>query len=332
MRNRISYAVALIAATLLLGCGSEKVADNSPVATEPAKAPVSIPVIKIQSKPQEDSVPEETGEPDEQEEPDVQNGPDPEYPPGYSEDVEFDPSWEYADYSVINSGSAKLYRASDNRNDIVIGVNAGHGTKGGESKKTYCHPDKTPKVTGGTTQAGAVKAPAVSGGMRFADGTAEAVVTLRMAELFRDELLSEGFDVLLVRDEDDEQFDNIARTVMCNNVADCMISLHWDGDGLTYDKGCFYVSVPDPIKDMEPVASFWQEHDRLGQALIDALAQSGYKISGNGHMAIDLTQMSYSTVPSVDIELGNAASAHDDATLSGMASAMTDGICELYTD
>lgn len=257
---------------------------------------------------------------------------DKKYPPGYSEDVEFDPSWEYADYSVINSGSAKLYRASDNRNDVIIGVNAGHGTKGGESKKTYCHPDKTPKVTGGTTQAGAVMAPAVSGGMRFADGTTEAAVTLRMAELLRDELLTEGFDVLLVRDEEDEQFDNIARTVMCNNVADCMISLHWDGDGLTYDKGCFYVSVPDQIKDMEPVASFWQEHDRLGQTLIDALAERGYKINGSGHMAIDLTQMSYSTVPSIDIELGNAASPHDDATLSGMASALVQGIRELYTD
>ena len=111
-----------------------------------------------------------------------------------------------------------------------------------------------------------------------------------------------------------------------------MISLHWDGDGLSYDKGCFYVSVPDKIKNMEPVASYWQEHDRLGQALIDALSESGYKISGSGHMAIDLTQMSYSTVPSVDIELGNAASAHDDATLSNMASALVKGISGIYTE
>ncbi|MBR2529683.1 MAG: N-acetylmuramoyl-L-alanine amidase [Lachnospiraceae bacterium] len=332
MRNRISFIIALIAATLLLGCGSGVSEDNSLGTAEPVSAPVAIPVIKVESVPQEEPASSLIQEPEvtQESEEEAAEEPDQKYPPGYSEDVEFDPSWEYADYTVINSGSAKLYRASDNRNDVIIGVNAGHGTKGGESKKTYCHPDKTPKVTGGTTQAGAVKAPAVSGGMRFADGTTEAAVTLRMAELLRDELLAEGFDVLLVRDEADEQFDNIARTVICNNVADCMISLHWDGDGLTYDKGCFYVSVPDPIKDMEPVATYWQQHDRLGQALIDGLAQSGYKINGNGHMAIDLTQMSYSTVPSVDIELGNAASPHDDATLAGMASAMVPGIREVF--
>lgn len=33
----------------------------------------------------------------------------------------------------------------------TVCVNAGHGTKGGESVKTYCHPDKSAKVTGGST-------------------------------------------------------------------------------------------------------------------------------------------------------------------------------------
>ena len=322
MRNKISIIAAVITAVALTGCASDKASDDSLQNVRQEE----IPVIKIQSEPAEETLPEAVPETDAEEEK------EPEYPPGYTEDVEFDSSWEYADHSVINTGSAKLYRASRNRNNKVIGVNAGHGTKGGESKKTYCHPDKSPKITGGSTAAGSVKAPAVTGGMRFADGTGEAAVTLRMAQLFKDELLKEGFDVLLVRDEEDEQFDNIARTVICNNAADCMISLHWDGDGLSYDKGCFYVSVPDGIKDMEPVASFWQEHDRLGQALVDALSEDGYKISGNGHMAIDLTQMSYSTVPSVDIELGNAASPHDDPTLSGMASAMVRGVCEFYSD
>ena len=53
----------------------------------------------------------------------------------------------------------------------------------------------------------------------------------------RDKLLAAGYDVLMVRDGSDVQLDNVARTVICNNVADCHISLHWDGDGLNYDKG-----------------------------------------------------------------------------------------------
>ena len=67
----------------------------------------------------------------------------------------------------------------------MIAVNAGHGTKGGSSVKTLCHPDGSPKLTGGTTQAGAVRAVAVSEGMTFRDGTAERDVTLRMAKILK---------------------------------------------------------------------------------------------------------------------------------------------------
>ena len=73
----------------------------------------------------------------------------PEYPNGA--EVSLDPSWEFADYSVIHSGAAILYRAQENRKNIIIGVNAGHGTAGGDSQYTYCHPDRSPKVTGGST-------------------------------------------------------------------------------------------------------------------------------------------------------------------------------------
>ena len=244
--------------------------------------------------------------------------------------IVFDTSWEYAEFSEINSGDAMLYRSGHFRKNIVIGVNAGHGTKGGTSVKTYSHPDKTPKVTGGTNPKGAVKSTAVSGGMTFLDGTRESTVTLREAEILRDKLLDIGYDVLLLRDEDDEQLDNVARTVMCNNLADCHISLHWDGDGLDYDKGCFYVSTPDALKSMDPVSSTWESSEKLGEALIEGLRNQGCKINGNGSMDIDLTQTSYSTVPSVDIELGNATSAHDDATLGNLADGIVSGINSFF--
>ena len=139
-------------------------------------------------------------------------------------------------------------RTKKNRKDIVIAVNAGHGTKGGSSVKTLCHPDGSAKVTGGTTAAGSIKAVSVSDGMAFRDGTAERDVTFRMAQILKKKLLAEGYDVLMVRDGKDVQLDNVARTVICNNVADCHIALHWDSDGLSYDKGCFYASVPKQLK------------------------------------------------------------------------------------
>lgn len=205
-------------------------------------------------------------------------------------------------------------------------VNAGHGTKGGSSVKTLCHPDGSAKVTGGTTAAGSVKAVAVSDGMAFRDGTAERDVTLRMARILKKKLLAEGYDVLMVRDGKDVQLDNVARTVICNNVADCHIALHWDSDGLSYDKGCFYASVPEKLKKMRPVASYWEEHDALGKSLIKGLRSQKIKINGTGATEIDLTQTSYSTIPSVDIELGNQCSDHSDRKLQKLADGLVQGI------
>lgn len=243
--------------------------------------------------------------------------------------ITLNPDWEYADHSKINTGAAVLYRAPEESGSkgIIIGVNAGHGTAGGAKVKTLCHPDGSAKTTGGSTAAGATEAAAVSGGMTFQDGTPERTVTLQMAQILRDKLLASGYDVLTLRDGEDVQLDNVARTVICNNVADCHIALHWDsGDGKNYDKGCFYISVPEVLKSMEPVASHWQQHDALGADLVEGLRGQGATIYGKGNMSIDLTQTSYSTIPSVDMELGNAYSDHSDAILDQLAEGLLQGI------
>lgn len=248
-----------------------------------------------------------------------------------SGEVKLNPDWKYAGFSKIHTGSAMLYRSeASNRKDKVICVNAGHGTKGGSSVKTQCHPDGTPKVTGGTTGAGATTAVAVSGGMTFADGTSEAKVTLAMANVLKEKLLARGYDVLMIRESDDVQLDNVARTVIANNAADCHIALHWDST--SSNKGAFYMSVPNvaSYRSMEPVASHWQQHNALGESLITGLKGVGVKIFSDGAMEMDLTQTSYSTVPSIDIELGDKASDHSAATLDVLGNGLADGVDQFF--
>lgn len=242
------------------------------------------------------------------------------------EKIYLDKKWKYADHAKITSGYAVFYKAKKNRKGIIVGINAGHGTGNVGSTKTLCHPDGSPKVTGGTTRAGSTSAIAVSGGMTFRDGTKESTVTLKMAKILKKKLLAEGYDVLMIRTGKDVQLDNVARTVICNNVADIHIALHWDGDGLKYDKGCFYIGVPDKLKTMKPVKNHWEQHEALGNALIKGLKKHKVKINGKGRMAIDLTQTSYSTIPSVDIELGNQASDHSDEALEKLADGLTAGV------
>ena len=246
-------------------------------------------------------------------------------------DVSLDMNAPYASFSKINGGKAIFYQSSSaNRKEKTICVNAGHGTKGGSSVKTLCHPDGTPKVTGGTTAAGATTAVAVSYGMTFNDGTPESKVTLAMAKVLKEKLLAEGYDVLMIREGDDVQLDNIARSVLANTNADCHIALHWDST--SKDKGCFFMSVPNnkTYRAMEPVTSHWQSHNRLGTCLIEGLHEKGNKIFSSGSMEMDLTQTSYSTVPSVDIELGDKASSYGEAALNKLADGLVSGIHQFF--
>ena len=107
-----------------------------------------------------------------------------------TEYVYVDPSWEYAANSAISSGAAVLYHSRPVLSKgITVCVNAGHGTQGGTSVKTLCHPDGTPKVTGGTTSEGSTTAVAVSTGTELLDGTSEAEANLEAAKVLRDRLL-----------------------------------------------------------------------------------------------------------------------------------------------
>ena len=84
--------------------------------------------------------------------------------------------------------------------------------------------------------------------------------------------------------------------------------------------------MPEGLKKKKPVSSYWEQHDALGAALVKGLRSNGVKISGNGATAIDLTQTSYSTIPSVDMELGNQCSDHSDKKLEILADGLVQGV------
>lgn len=248
-----------------------------------------------------------------------------------TENIGFDSSWQYGSLAKITDGQAVLYHA-ENGNGLVVSINAGHGTSGGDNEKIPCHPDYSGKFTGGESGADSVFAVAVSGGMTFNDGTREADVNLREAKILRNKLLAEGFDVLMIRDGDDVQLDNVARTLIANNVADINIAIHWDGDGLKEDKGCFFAKIPDEIKRMYPVIWNWESCDALGMSLIEGLKANNIKIYNEGFVPVDLVITSYSTIPAVEMELGNSASDHSDEVLCNLADGLVIGVKQFFAN
>lgn len=245
--------------------------------------------------------------------------------------ISYESGWEFADCSAIHSDSATLYYSDQRkRKDKIICINAGHGTVGGEQAKTYCHPDQTPKVTGGSTAKGATKAAAVSGGTSMLDGTPEKTVTLKVALAAKEKLLQAGYHVLMIRETEDVQLDNVARTVMANQNADCHIAIHYDSS--VNDKGAFYIGVPDnaSYRAMYPVSENWKKHNALGESLLAGFKECGVKVMGSGSMNIDLTQTSYSTIPSVDVEVGDRSSDHSAAALEKIAKGIVSGLDAFY--
>lgn len=230
--------------------------------------------------------------------------------------------WKYAEHSVINSGKATLYTSSAaNKKGITVAVDAGHGTQGGESAKVLSHPDGSAGANGNTTVA-------VSGGMTFSDKTPEAEVNLMVAKSFSQKLLQDGYDVLMIRDGDDVQLDDVARAVLANNKADCHISIHFDSTAK--DKGAFYIGIQDSLKSMEPVASYWKKSERLGESLIEGLRSTGTKIYSGGSRDEDILQNAYSTIASVDIELGDKGTEHSQAACDSFAEGLLLGVNKYY--
>ena len=313
------------------GRESEPVSEAVQAATVSAEAESVTAAEEISTEPEMNSAQEElSAEPEPQPAESAQEEAANESAQEPEETISWDDSWEYADFSKIHDDAVTLYRSdSADRKDCVIAVNAGHGTNGGESVKTQCHPDGSEKVVSGSTSAGATQATAVSSGMTFDDGTPEAKATLSLALLVKDALLDAGYDVLMIREDDDVQLDNIARTVLANQYADYHISLHYDSTDS--DKGAFYIGVPDAggYRSMEPVASHWQEHEALGEAVIQGFQEQGLRVFGDGRMAIDMTQTSYSTIPSIDLEVGDKASDHSEGMQKEIAQAIVHGLDQL---
>ena len=241
---------------------------------------------------------------------------------------------EFAEFSALNTGYATYYKTTGTSNGITVCLNAGHGTPGGTKHKTKAHPDGTPKYVSGTNAAGDIYSYSISTGTDTAGGVSEASINLKVAVITCAELLNRGYDVVMIRDNDNKSpvLDNIARTVIANQTSDCHLALHFDGDGLSYDKGCFYMGVPDiaAYKAMYPVSENWKEHEALGKALVNGMVKNGVKKFSDGRIANDLTQTSYSTIPSVDIEYGNQSSNFTDSYLAKIAIGLADGVDEFF--
>ena len=249
-----------------------------------------------------------------------------------TETITWNSSWEFASFSELHNDSVKIYYPDkkENRKNITVTVNAGHGSPKGEKVYVYCHPDKSPKVASGSTKRGETKAQGVTSGTSLKGGVSESKANLSLALILKRVLLENGYNVLMIREDNDSELDNVARAVYANNNSDCHIALHYNSTNT--NAGAFYGKVPQvkSFVNMYPVSKYWQQHDLLGETLISGMGNRGVKLRGSGPMSIDYVQTSYSTIPSVLVEVGDKASDLGSTTQTLIAMGILDGLNNFY--
>lgn len=217
------------------------------------------------------------------------------------------------------------------------------------------------KKNGGGTNSGDLSY-TVSSGMSFNDGENERSATLRMAAVVRDKLLWAGYGVLMIRDtnipvanmfdssgkpvigqfeSDRTQLDNVARTIMANNIADVHIAIHYNSVGVASTDNqaekAFYIEAPKNSSwaevSIDGTMKYFEMDNKFGDRIIQGLSNNGHPIQGSGASdPNDLTQTSYSTIPSIDLELGYRNSARNRDMANKLAQGVLDGLNLWFAD
>ena len=182
--------------------------------------------------------------------------------------------------------------------------------------------------------------------------------------VLRDKLLGAGFAVLMIRDEgclsdnseplsfndikittnsvskSKVQLDNVARTVMANNVADAHISLHYDSTDTA--EGAFFINIPTGTNGkaqdkytaiaIDENLEYFNKDNTFGEILLDHVKNKGYSCKNAGGSPQysgspnDLTQTCFSTIPSVDIELGGKTCKRDIDSINKFCDGIVTGL------
>lgn len=243
----------------------------------------------------------------------------------------YDIKWKYANESKVHNSKVKLYYADESiSKGITVCINAGHGSKKSQKVYTYCNPEHKSKFVSGSTSSGEKKSVGASSGTTMLDGMSEASANLKVSKALKNALLKKGYNVLMIRETDDVDLDNVSRTVFANQYSDIHISIHFDSTKT--DKGAFCVVPPkiDEYLNMEPVKSTWKNSYLLSENILEGFKNKSVKIHGKGQMAIDLTQISYSTVPTVAIELGDRKTSLSQKNINMYVDAICYGINEYF--
>ena len=206
----------------------------------------------------------------------------------------------------------------------IVAIDAGHQLKGnyetepiGPGSTTY----KT-KVSSGT-QGTYTKVP-------------EYKLTLAVAKKIKKELISRGYEVIMIREKNDVNLSNKERAEIANESgADIFIRIHADG---VSDSSVNGASTLYPSKKNPYVSNLSQSSYNLSKNIVDSLCKSTGAKNRGAIARDDMSGINWSTIPVTIIEMGFMTNKKEDKLMqtatyqNKLAQGICNGIDEYFSE
>jgi N-acetylmuramoyl-L-alanine amidase len=209
-----------------------------------------------------------------------------------------------------------------NENKKIIVIDPGHANKSNLNKEQNSPDSPVMKIKDG------------GGAQGIVTKTPEYSINMNVAMKLKPLLEQKGFIVIMTKTDNSVSLGNIERAEIGNKAnANLVIRIHADSNDNTAAKGASML-VPDKINDN--TRAIYDESQRCGKIVLDALASEvGMKNRGI-IVSKDMTGFNWSKVPVILVEMGFLSNPEEDKLLSSssyqdkLSKGLADGISECF--
>ena len=224
-----------------------------------------------------------------------------EHPNGEEDKDEEEPP-HFSSYSEVTSSlSAEESESAERR--LCVCIDAGHQKKG--------IPEKEPNGPGSDV----LKTKLSSGTVGVSTKIPEYVLTLEVSLMLKDELVSRGYEVVMIREDHDCPMSNAERAIAANESgADIFIRIHANGSSDPSIKGALTCAPTEKNEFLSPHVI--KESIRLSHAVLEGLCGSTGAESRGIYGTDTMTGINWCMRPVTIVEMGYMSNAEEDELMA----------------